>query len=334
MQVLLPMGGRGTRVRPHTHVRPKPLMTIAGKPILQHILDDLLALAPSEVIFITTPGPHGEQVRQFVRATYPELPARYLVQEQALGQAHAIALAEPFVREPLFIMFSDTLFEADLETLKRPPGDGAVVTHHVDDPSRFGVVVTKDGRIVRFVEKPREPVSHDAIIGIYVLNDPDKLFRAIHALLTQGNARNGEYFLADALQLLVDEGGHLVAVPATVWQDTGTIEAILGSAGPPFQALHYLLARHAALHGTCERSVIVPPVYLGPGAIVSESVVGPYVSVEAGAAIHRSVVRQSIIGRNTQVQDAQLENSLIGEEARVRGRRSALNISDHSHVTT
>jgi glucose-1-phosphate thymidylyltransferase len=334
VQVLLPMGGRGTRVRPHTHVRPKPLMSIAGKPILQHILDDLMALAPSEFIFITTPGPHGEQVRAFVQTTYPELPARYLVQEQALGQAHAVALAEPFVREPLFIMFSDTLFEADLETLKRPPGDGAVVTHHVDDPSRFGVVVTENGRIVRFAEKPREPISHDAIIGVYVINRPDKLFRAIRALLAGGIARNGEYFLADALQLLVDEGGHLAVVPASVWQDTGTIEAILGSAGPPFQALHYLLERHAAVHGTCERSVIVPPVYLGPGATVTESVIGPYVSVEAGATIHRSVVRQSIIGRQAQVQDVLLENSLIGEEAQVRGRPSALNISDHSSVST
>ncbi len=334
MQLLFPMGGRGTRVRPHTHTRPKPLMRIAGKPVLQHILDDLMPLAPSEAIFITNPGPHGEQVRQFVQSTYPHLPARYLVQEQALGQAHAVALAEPFVREQLFIMFSDTLFEADLETLKRPPGDGAVVTHHVDDPSRFGVVVSKHGRIVRFVEKPREPVSHDAIIGVYVINDPGKLFRAVHTLMAEDSARNGEFFLADALQLLVDEGGHLVAVPATVWQDTGTIEAILGTAGPPFQALHYLLARHAALHGTCERSVILPPVYLGPGAVISESVIGPYVSIEEGAVIQRSVVRQSIIGRNTQVRDTQLVNSLIGEEAQVRGRPTALNISDHSSVAT
>jgi glucose-1-phosphate thymidylyltransferase len=334
VQILFPMGGRGTRVRPHTHVRPKPLMTIAGKPVLQHIMDYLMPLGPSEFIFITNPGPHGEQVRAFVGATYPELPARYLVQEQARGQAHAVGLAEPYVRGQLLIMFIDTLFEADLEALKNAPGDGAVLTHYVEDPERFGVVVSANGRITRFVEKPQEPVSHDAIVGIYVFKHPEHLFRAIRSLMDRGETRGGEYYLADAAQVMVDEGAHLTPVPASVWQDTGTIEAILGSGGPPFQAHHYLLDRHAKIEAACDNSAIIPPVYLPASATITESVVGPYVSVGEGAVIRRSVVRESIIGRNALVDGLHLANSLIGDEATATGKSTELNISDHSGVTT
>lgn len=333
MQILFPMGGRGTRVRPHTHVRPKPLMTIAGRPVLQHIMDYLMPLGPSEFIFITNPGAHGDQVREFVAATYPGLACRYLVQEEARGQAHAVGLAEPYVHEPLLIMFIDTLFEADLNTLKDLPGDGAVLTHYVEDPERFGVVVSENGRIVRFVEKPPEPVSHDAIIGIYVIKNPGHLFRAIRTLMERGGTRGGEYFLADAAQVMVDEGAHLVPVPATVWQDTGTIDAILGSEGPPFQALHYLLDRNHTVEAAQDTSVIIPPVYLPASATVTESVVGPYVSVAEGAVIRRSVVRESIIGRNALVDGMHLSFSLIGDDATATGKPSQLNISDHSSVT-
>lgn len=333
MQILFPMGGRGTRVRPHTHVRPKPLMTIAGKPVLQHIMDYLMPLEPSEFLFVTNPGGHGEQVRAFVETTYPGLPARYLVQEEARGQAHAVGLAEPFVHEPLLIMFIDTLFEADLSALKRPSGDGAVLTHYVEDPERFGVVVAEHGRITRFVEKPAEPVSHDAIIGIYVINQPEKLFGAIRELMQRGGTRGGEYFLADAAQLMVDHGAHLTPLAASVWQDTGTVDAILGSGGPPFQANHYLIERNAAVEGACDHAVIIPPVYLPASATVTESVLGPYVSVGEGAVIRRSLVRESIIGRNALVDGLHLAHSLLGDEATATGKASELNISDNSSVT-
>lgn len=332
MQILFPMGGRGTRVRPHTHVRPKPLMTIVGRPVLQHIIDYLLPLTPSELIFITNPGAHGEQVRDFVRATYPELATRFLVQEQARGQAHAVGLAAAYVHEPLLIMFIDTLFEADLNTLRDPPGDGAIVTHYVEHPERFGVIVTEHGRVTRFVEKPREPVSHDAIVGVYVINHPHQLFRAIDTLMARGGERGGEYFLADAAQVMIDEGARFTPVPATVWQDTGTIEAIVGADGPPFQALRYLLSRGAGAAAAPRDSAIIPPVYIPASATIEESVVGPYVSVDEGAIVRRSVVRDSIIGRGARIEDAHLRYSLIGDEARVAGRPAQLNISDHSWV--
>ncbi|MFN8558825.1 MAG: sugar phosphate nucleotidyltransferase [Dehalococcoidia bacterium] len=333
MQFIFPMGGRGTRVRPHTHVRPKPLMTIAGKPVLSHILDYLMPLAPSEAIFIVNPGPLGEQVRDFVASAYPALPARFIVQQEARGQAHAVGLAEPYVRERALIMFVDTLFEADLEQLRAPADDGAILTHYVEDPSRFGVVVTEGGRVTRFVEKPSEPVSHDAIIGIYVINHPERLFAAIHMLMERGGARGGEYFLADAAQVMVDEGARFTPVRATAWQDTGTIAAIIGSEGPPFQAHHYLLDRCARVEGVVDNSVIVPPVYLPASATVTESVVGPYVSVGDGAVIRRSVLRDTIVGRAALVDGLHLTDSILGDEAIATGRPSELNISDHSSVS-
>ena len=332
MQILLPMGGRGTRVRPHSHIRPKPLISIAGKPVLGHILDDLLQLEPSEVILITNPGVPGEQVRDYVTSAYPALRARFLVQEQARGQAHAIALAEPFVHEPLLIMFIDTLFEADMAVLRQPPADGVAVTHYVEDPRRFGIAVSEGGRIVRFVEKPETPVSHDAVIGVYVINHPEQLFQAIRTLVERGGTRGGEYFLADALQIMVDEGARLTALAATVWQDTGTIGAIVGSEGPPFQALNYLLSRHGVVSGDHPGSVFIPPVYVPASATVRESVVGPYVSLGENVSIERSVLRQSLIGAGARLRDVALADSLIGEAAAVTREPAALNISDHSEA--
>jgi glucose-1-phosphate thymidylyltransferase len=333
MQILFPMGGRGTRVRPHTHIRPKPLMSVAGKPVLQHIMEYLMALEPSEFIFITNPGTHGDQVREFVSRVFPDVKATYLVQEQARGQAHAVGLAEPYVREPLLIMFIDTLFECDLDQLKHAPGDGCVLTHYVEDPERFGVVVTENGRISRFVEKPAEPVSHDAIIGIYVINRPELLFAAIRTVMEQGATRGGEYFLADAAQEMIDQGAQLVPLPASVWQDTGTIDAIIGTSGPPFEAHRYLLDRNQLNEGAQDHSAIVPPVYIPASATITESVVGPYVSVGEGAVIRRSVVRDSIIGNNALVDGLHLSHSLIGDEATATGKAAALNISDHSSVS-
>jgi glucose-1-phosphate thymidylyltransferase len=236
------------------------------------------------------------------------------------------------VREPLLIMFIDTLFECDLDQLKHTPGDGCVLTHYVENPERFGVVVTENGRIIRFVEKPPEPVSHDAIIGIYVINHPEKLFRAIRTLMERGAARGGEYFLADAAQEMVNEGAHLVSLPATVWQDTGTIDAIIGSAGPPFQAHRYLLERNQRNEGAEDHSVIIPPVYIPPSATISESVVGPYVSIGEGAVVRRSVVRDTVIGNNALIDGLHLAFSIIGDEATATGKASELNISDHSSV--
>jgi glucose-1-phosphate thymidylyltransferase len=333
MQILFPMGGRGTRVRPHTHIRPKPLMSVAGKPVLQHIMDYLMPLEPSEFIFITNPGQHGAQVREFVETAYPNVQGRYLVQEEARGQAHAVGLAEPYVHEPLLIMFIDTLFECDLEQLRNAPGDGCVLTHYVEDPERFGVVVTEDGRITRFVEKPPEPVSHDAIIGIYVINHPEKLFQSIRKVMDEGATRGGEYFLADAAQAMIDEGANLVTMPATVWQDTGTIDAIIGASGPPFQAHRYLLERNQLNEGAEDHSVVIPPVYIPASATITESVVGPYVSLGEGAVVRRSVLRDTVVGSNALIDGLHLSFSIIGDEATATGKAAVLNISDHSSVS-
>ncbi len=183
------------------------------------------------------------------------------------------------------------------------------------------------------MEKPKEAVSHDAITGIYVINQPAKLFGAIRSLMERNLSKGGEFYLADAAQVMVDDGAELHAQEATVWQDTGTIEAILGSAGPPFQALNYLLDRNALVEGAQDHSVIIPPVYLPATATVTESIIGPYVSIGEGAVIRRSVVRQSIVGRNALIDGLHLANSLVGDEATATGKASELNISDHSSVT-
>jgi glucose-1-phosphate thymidylyltransferase len=196
MKVIIPLAGFGKRLRPHTYTKPKPLVNVAGKPVLGHILDRLNNLDIEEIIFIV--GYLGEQIEEYVEATY-KFHTRYIEQNELLGQAHAIYLAKDHVREPVLIIFVDTIFEADLKALAELTADGAIYVKEVDDPRRFGVVTLQDGFITHFVEKPSTPVSNLAVTGVYYIKDAPMLFECIDELIARNIQTQGEYFLADAL---------------------------------------------------------------------------------------------------------------------------------------
>ncbi|MGQ9584317.1 MAG: sugar phosphate nucleotidyltransferase [Anaerolineae bacterium] len=339
MKVIIPLAGFGTRLRPHTYTKPKPLVHVAGKPVLGHILDKLEGLDVEEICFVV--GYLGEQIEEYVGRNY-RFPARYLVQEELLGQAHAVQLARPYVEGPVLIIFVDTIFEADLEPLTRIESDGVVFVQEVEDPRRFGVVTLEDGLIRQFVEKPRTFVSNLAVIGVYYLKDASSLFDAIQELMDRGQKTKGEYFLADALQILVDRGARLNAWPVEVWEDCGTADAIL-------QTNRYLLRQRVADGPATPQKVLIPPVYVGPGAVIENSVVGPYVHVGAnchitearvgpyvsladGSQVRRSIVEDSIINEQAVIDEAMLTRSLIGKGARVRGGFERLNVGDSSEI--
>jgi glucose-1-phosphate thymidylyltransferase len=326
MKVVIPLAGFGTRLRPLTYTHPKPLLNVAGKPLLGHVLDALSGLDVEEVTFII--GYLGEQIREYVTANY-HFPARFVEQKELLGQAHALWLAREGIEGPVMIIFVDTLFEADLTEISRMSADGIIYVKEVEDPRRFGVVrVTgPDQTITQLIEKPSGFDDRLAVIGVYYVKDGASLMQAVGKLLEQQLMTKGEYYLADALQLMIDGGAHLVAREVTVWEDCGKPETVLATN-------RYLLDHGHVNHGdTAPRnSVIVPPVHLGKGVVLEEAVVGPYATVADGAAVRRAVISNSIVGKGAIVEDTVLTNSLIGDEAIVRGRPSRLNVGDSSQI--
>lgn len=341
MKVVIPLAGFGKRLRPHTYTKPKPLVNVAGKAVLGHILDKLQGLDVEEIVFIV--GWLGEQIEEYVSANY-EFKAHYVEQKELLGQAHAIRLAREWVEGEVLIVFVDTIFEADLARLAALTSDGAIYVKGVNDPRRFGVVtLDSQGFITRFVEKPETPISNLAVIGVYFVKDALLLFECIDELIEKNIQTKGEYFLADALQLMVNRGSRFNAWTVDVWEDCGTRDAVL-------QTNRYLLEQvpHADSEQT-ENSIVIPPVHIAPSAkvvnsivgphvhigassVVIDSLVGPYVSLAEGSQVHTSIVRDTIINEESHIDEAMLSWSLVGRDALVRGTFERLNVGDSSEI--
>lgn len=323
MKAVILLAGLGTRLRPHTYSRPKPLVNVAGKPVLGHILDGMSDLNFEEIIFIV--GYLGDQIEKYVKEKYPRLNSRFVIQEEMRGQAHAIALAKPYIDQDVLIIFGDTIWETDWTRLKRVVSDGLIYCHEVLDPRRFGVVTLENGFVTRFVEKPQTPLSNLAVVGVYYFKAWQKLMQAIDDILTLNIQTKGEFYLADAMQRMIEQGAKLEAEPISVWEDCGTREAILNTN-------RYLLGKNGKHNNSAEASHIIPPVYIAEGAQVRRSIVGPNVSISEGAVVEDSILRDCIISEEADVRNAMLEWSLIGSNARVRGAFEKLNVGDSSEI--
>jgi glucose-1-phosphate thymidylyltransferase len=327
MKVIIPAGGYGTRMRPHTHTHPKPIIPVAGRPSLAFVIDALEPLDVDEIIVIT--GRMGEQMEEYVKEHY-DYKARFIEQKVMRGQSDALALAEPYVEGDLLTVFVDTLFEADLTVVKNLREDGVAFVAEVPDPARFGIAVKgPDGYVTKFVEKPQEPESNLAVVGLYYFKDSDWLYRSIHKLMDSGRSRNGEYFLTDALQVMIDDGAKFITQTVKVWEDTGTPDAVLHSN-------RYLLRKmdehkEPYMQGT---SLVIPPCFIAPNAAVENSVIGPYASISEEAVIRDSIVKNSIISRKANISSAMLFGSIIGEKVTVEGSYQTLNLGDDSVTRT
>lgn len=322
MRVIIPLAGLGTRLRPHTHTKPKPLLQVAGKTVLDHVLDRLEGLDVQEVVFIV--GHLGEQIQQHVEAHY-DFPASYVEQRELKGQAHALYLAREHLVGDVFIVFVDTIFEADLTILDDVASDGVIFVREVDDPSRFGVVTVEGGVITGFVEKPDQRISNLAIVGLYYVRNSKLLLECLESVLTGQIKTKGEYYLADALQLMVDRGARLETGTVEVWADCGKPETLLSTN-------RYLLDKSSETLGKITGSAIIPPVYVAESASVSDSVIGPYVSIAEHVRIDRSIVSDSIIDSGAHIDNVVLRESLVGSGARIRGQPSKVDIGDDSIV--
>jgi glucose-1-phosphate thymidylyltransferase len=320
---IVPAAGVGTRLRPHTHTQPKVLLHVAGKPMLGHILDELPPLGIRKVVLIV--GYMGERVVAYVREQYPGLEVEYVEQPERLGLGHAVSLAAPYAGDgPILIILGDTLFEADLAGVLRA-GTSSIGVKAVEDPRRFGIVeLDGNGRIVRMVEKPEHPVSNLAITGVYYFRHGGPLFAALRELQEKNVRTRGEFQLTDAMQLLIERGETITTFPIAGWYDCGKTETLL-------ETNRVLLEKHGG-SPTIPGSVVLPPVALGSDVSVERCVIGPHVSIAAGARLRNTIVRDSIVNESARIENVLLESSVIGENAVVSGGFRRVNVGDSSEV--
>ena len=325
MWAVVPVAGFGTRLRPHTHTRPKPLLHVAGQPIIGHILDQLVPLGIRRIVLVI--GYMGELIVDYVRARSDFDEVKWVEQKELLGLGHAISLTRSIVGSaPMLVVYGDTIFRADLSPLLGVERGGMLGVKRVEDPRRFGVVVTEGDGVVKLVEKPDEFVSDQAIVGVNFIREYALLYDCLAELIEQQTRTRGEYQLTDALQLMVDRGADLGTFPVEDWFDCGTQEALL--------VTNRYLLDGARVPDMGDRAVIIPPVHIDSTATIEASVIGPYVSIGAGARVSHTIVRNAIIGEMAQVENALIENSLIGFQALLKGRWSRLNVGDLSEITT
>ena len=326
MKVIIPLAGKGTRLRPHTHITPKPMLKIAGKPVIDYVMEDLQRLGDVEqVIYIT--GHLKDKVEAYARAKYP-FDAVFIEQKVQDGTAGAVALAREHVDQPVFIIFVDTIFDADLSVVKRTDADGIIWVKTVEDYQRFGVVVSDAaGNMTKIVEKPKEPVSKRANIGLYYIKNWKLLYEGIDWTLKQPKNK-GEYYLTDAFQYMIDHGARIQVIDVEGWYDAGEQGTLLETNA---SMLRRGRARKPAQ--VPAGVTIVDPVYVEDGVILAESTIGPNVSIGAGSRVERSALRDAIVGSDSVVTNSTLAQSMIGDGARVEGVRGSVNVSDHSVVT-
>jgi glucose-1-phosphate thymidylyltransferase len=329
MKAVIPLAGKGTRLRPQTYLTPKPLLRVGGKPVMSYILDDLQELGIEEIVFVI--GYLGDVVKDYMAEEYPKIRPEYVVQEVQDGTAGAVKLAEPFVDDEVLILFVDTLFEADLSIARRldPSWSGVLWAKEVEDYQRFGVIVTDaDSAMTRIVEKPTEPISKLANIGLYHIRDSRLLFEGIDRTLAAPPGPSGEFYLTDAFQYMVDQGSKLMVAPVAGWYDCGKPETLLDTNRHLLETTRGGVAPGAKLDST----VLAEPVRIEEDAVLSGSRVGPNVTVERGARIVNSNLRDCIIGPGAVVEGSELSDSLVGGYARVVDFRGRLNVLDHSEV--
>lgn len=326
------MAGMGKRLRPHTLTTPKPLLPIAGKPIVQRLVEDIVAISDQKVDEIAyVVGRFGEAAEKHLIAVAESLGAKGTIhyQDEALGTAHAILCAASALEGAVTVAFADTLFRADfkLDTTK----DGVLWVQKIEDPRQFGVVIVNaDGIITEFKEKPQEFVSDLAMIGIYYFKDGERLKTELQYLIDNNITNSGEYQLPDALRNMVKKGAQFAPGTVSDWMDCGNKDAMIDTNK---KVLGYI-AKELSIPSSAkiENAVIIPPCFVGEGATISNAVIGPFTSIGDGASVNNSVVKASIILPNSKIEQSNLLESMIGVSSEVRGSAQVLSLSDYSVV--
>ncbi len=325
MKLIVPLAGKGTRLLPLTKRVPKPLVRVAGRPVMDYVMDAVKGLDVEELIVIT--GHLKDVVERYIVKRY-DVKATFVEQKTLDGTAGAINLARPYVDSPVLIIFVDTVFEADLSLINRVDADGIIWAKEVEDYQRFGVIVTDaGGYMTRIVEKPSTPVSRLANIGLQYIKDWKMLFDGIAHVLKQPPGKGGEYYLTDAFQYMVDRGRRLLTAPVAGWYDCGKVDTLL-------ETNQHLLEHGRARipSGPCPRCTIIPPVYIEDGVTIHDATVGPNVSIEAGSSVAESTIANSILGRNVRVVRSTVKDSLVGDDQKLEDKVLQQSVMDAGEI--
>ena len=328
MQAIIPVAGAGTRLRPHTHTQPKPLMPVAGRPLLGHIVEHWIAAGVTDFVFVL--GYMGGKVEEYITEDFADrVSCHFVLQEQQLGIAHAIRQAKEHIKlsEPSFIILGDTI--VDTEDIARivAAEDTTLGVHRVEDPRQFGVAVLgNDGLIDGLVEKPNIPKSNLALVGIYHIKETEQLFAAIDELLAQHRTNKGEYQLTDALASMLAQGVPMRTIHVRHWYDCGKPEVLL-------ETNRQLLKKAGRVPETTPPdSVIIPPVYIPASCRIRRSIIGPNVTLGEGSEVEASIVSDAILGAYSTLQQVVLRHSIVGNDSTLSGHAHTLNIGDHAAI--
>lgn len=332
MKIIVPMAGRGSRLRPHTLTVPKPLVKIAGKPIVHRLVEDIAAVCDEpieEVGFII--GDFGDAVEKELIALAEELGAKGTIyhQEEALGTAHAILCAAPSLTGKVVVAFADTLFKADFKM--DDAADGVLWVKQIEDPSAFGVVQLNDkNEITDFVEKPKEFVSDLAMIGIYYFKNGEELKLELDYLIDNNIIKGGEYQLPDALRRMTEKGKVFKPGKVDGWYDCGNKKVTVETHKSVLDNLGGKNIIHA--EAVSDNTIIIPPVYMGKGVQVKNSIIGPHVSIGDHSMIENCVIKNSILQDEVTAINTVMSSSMVGANAKIKGQPKNLSISDFSEI--
>ncbi len=329
LTITVPMAGLGSRMRPHTWSKPKPLIALAGKTVLDFVLEQFNSALPGEQVeYVLIVGPNQrEQVEPYMREHHPEKKVHFVLQEIMRGQSDAFYLAREHLTGPMLMSFSDTLIEADLSDLASEDVDCLTWVKPVEDPRRFGVAqVNSEGWVTRLVEKPQDVSNNLVLVGFYYFRRTEELISAIEEQMRRGMTLKNEYFLADAVNVMLERGARIRTRPVDVWLDAGIPATVL-------ETNRYLLEHGRDNSAEAARRpglTVVPPVFIHPEAEVEASVVGPHVSIGKGCRLERAVVRDAVIDEGCILRETVIADSLLGRRVVVEGQAQQLNLGDDS----
>ncbi len=328
MKAIIPVAGVGARLRPHTYSQPKPLIPVAGKPILGYILDRLIKAGFYEFVFVI--GYLGEKIEAYVKEMYPQIRSQFVIQNKREGLGHAIWLTKDIIEanEEVFIALGDTIFEADIENVLSLP-ISALGLKKVEDPRNFGVAeVDNELNIVRVIEKPLIPKSNLALVGLYKIKEAEQLFQFLESIIKHSYKTQGEYHLTDAIMLMIQEGIIFKGFKIQNWYDCGKKEILLETNAIMLRKSGY--ATHDLPE--FENTIIIEPVNIHPNCNIQNSIIGPNVTLGDNTSVNYSIIRNSIIGNYAQIEDVVLHESVIGSDTLIKGLSQSLNIGDNTEI--
>lgn len=321
MKVIIPVAGVGQRLKPHTDSRPKPLLEVGGRTILDHVLKPLEGLEVDEVIFVI--GHLGSQIHNYVNLNY-SFKATFVEQDRLLGLGYAVNMAlDRIDGGPALILLGDTVVDCNLEAFVAA-GEFVLGVHEVSDPKRFGIVEMSDGFVKAVEEKPGKPKTNMALIGLYYCSNSEILKEELDQIMQSGHTTSGEIQLTDALASMIGRGVKFVAHNVPHWYDCGTKETLLSTN-------RFILDRMDS-PVTSERFQVVPPVFVDPTAAVENSIIGPFVSIGAGAKVSGCTISNSTVGSEAVLENSVIKDSLVGPKATVRNFKGVLNIGENSEI--